>query len=178
MRHDATLTFEFILDPAETVRATRAVRRRQGFAWMAWANWAAAAVMGALYFLLPVDLRSLWLVGIAAFVLAGLVEPGTTWVLRRHYRHVYRESPDLRGVQVYRFSAAGLTITGGATTVTFGWDSFIDAAETTEFFLFYYSKRAAHYLPKRAMSDDVQDRRLRDLIVAGMGDRASGLRND
>ncbi|MEX2281945.1 MAG: YcxB family protein [Gemmatimonadota bacterium] len=174
------LTYEFRLDPDETIRAIRDVQRRQGFGWLHsaiwhWALWPVVVGMAVLYFFLPTDLRALWLVGIVAFLLAalaGLTPSVVRWQLRRDYR----ETPSLQGIQVYQFSDAGLTITGGATMVTLGWDAFVDAAETTEFFLFYYSKRQAYYLPKRAVGEDLERRRLRELIQLKLGDRATGFR--
>jgi hypothetical protein len=172
------LTFEVRLDADETVRALRAVRRRQRFAWVDRAIWAAAAVTAVLYFTLPADIRPLSLVGTAAFVLAGSVGPGTSWILRNHYRRMYRETPDLRYTQVHRFSDAGLSITGGTGALSYGWDSFVDAVETDEFFLFYTSKAYAHYMPKRVVRDELELRRLRQLIVSRLGERATGVRAD
>jgi hypothetical protein len=172
-------TYEFRLDPAETVRAIHDVQRRQRFAFLHssrwdWAIWAVFGAMAVLYFFLPVDLRPLWLVGIIAFFLAGLMS-FVPWIVRGQLRRAYKETPSLQGLQVYQFSDDGLTIKGNATTLTLGWDSFVEAAETPAFFLFYYSKRHAHYFPKRVISDERELRRLREVIRAKLGERAAGL---
>jgi hypothetical protein len=169
-------TYEFRLDPAETVRAIHDVQRRRGFAFLHssrwdWAIWAVFVAMAVLYFFLPVDLRPLWLIGVIAFFLAGLIS-FVPWIVRGQLRREYRDNPSLQGPQVYQFSDAGLTITAGATMLTLGWDAFVDAAETPAFFLFYYTKRQAYYFPKRAVSDEQELHRLRELIRAKMGERA------
>jgi membrane-bound metal-dependent hydrolase YbcI (DUF457 family) len=171
------LTYEFRLDADETIRAIRAVQRRQRAGWLhsdiwQWFLWPVVVGMAVLYFFLPADLRALWLVGIVAFFLAALAGH-TPSLVRWQLRRAYRETPSLQGLQTYQFSDAGLTITGGATTVTLGWDAFVDAAETTEFFLLYYSKRSAYYVPKRVVGDEPELRRLRELIHNKLGDRAA-----
>jgi hypothetical protein len=76
---------------------------------------------------------------------------------------------------VYEFSEGGVTITGGASSVRLGWDAFVDAAETEAFFLLYYSKRFAYYLPKRVVGGEAELRDLRTLIASKLGTRATGL---
>ena len=171
-----SFTYEFLLDPAETLRAIHDVQRRHSFAFLHsskwdWAIWFVFIAMAVLYFFLPVDLRALWLVGVIAFFLAGLIS-FVPWIVRGQLRRAFKETPSLQGPQVYQFSDAGLTITGGAMTLTLGWDSLVEVAETPAFFLFYYSKRQAYYFPKRVITNEQDLNRLRELIRAKMGDRA------
>jgi hypothetical protein len=173
----APLIYEFTIDSAETVRASRFVQRRQRFAWIAWAIWPILLALAVLYLATGVPWQKLWLLGlVAVFLLA--VQLLTPWIQRWQLRRVYAETPNLRGPQVYQFSDAGFSITGGAATTTLGWDSFVAVTETDEFFLFFYSKRYAYYLPKRAVGKGIYQGALRGLLRAKLGRRAAGLKPD
>ena len=170
----APLTFELQLDPAETVRATQIVLRRRPWGWTE--RWALPlfVAFGLLFIRLGTPWQELWLLGIVVLGL-GLVQVVLPIVQRRQLRRTYADTPSLRGPQVYRFSDSGLAITGGASSTTLGWDSLVEALETEEFFLFYYSKLAAFYLPKRVTSDAGQRSALRELVRTHLGSRAAGL---
>jgi hypothetical protein len=173
----APLIYEFHIDSAETVRASHAARRRQRFAWIAWAIWPLLLALAALYLASGVPWQNLWLLGLVALFLLTL-QWLTPWIQRWQLRRAYAETPNLRGPQVYQFSDAGLSITGGAATTRLGWDSFVEVAETDEFFLFFYSKQCAYYVPKRAVGKGVYQSALRALLRAHLGRRAAGLRPD
>ena len=55
------------------------------------------------------------------------------------------------------------------------WDALVEAAETDEFFLFYYSKKCAYYLPKRVVGGPEDQAVLRAFIRQHAGTRAKGL---
>ena len=170
----APLIYEFNIDAAETVRASRAVQRRQRFAWIAWAVWPILLALTVLYLATGVPWQKLWLLGpVALFILT--VQLLTPRIQRWQLRRAYAETPNLLGPQVYRFSDAGVSITGGAATTTLGWDSFVEAAETDEVFLLFYSKRRAYYVPKRAVGKGIYQSALRALLRAKLGRRAAGL---
>ena len=173
----APLTYEFQIDSAETVRASRAVQRRQRFAWVAWAIWPLLLALAVFYLTSGVPWQNLWLLGLGALFLLTL-QSLTPWIQRRQLKRAYAETPNLRGPQAYQFSDAGVAITGGAATTTLGWDSFVEVAETEEFFLFFYSKRGAYYVPKRAVGKEIYQRALRALLRAKLGTRAAGLNPD
>jgi hypothetical protein len=168
------LTYEVILDAAETVQASRALRRRQRFAWLEWAVWPLMGGVALLILLLGRDWRALWPLAAVALVLL-LLQPASTWLMRWQLRRAWRETPSLQGPQVYEFSDSGVTITGGASSIRLGWDSFVDAAETEAFFLLYYSKRFAYYLPKRVVGSEAELHSLRELFARKLGTRATGL---
>ena len=50
------------------------------------------------------------------------------------------------------------------------WSDIVRCVETDEFFLFFYNKRMAHYLPKRAIGL-VEAQAIRELIEAHRGAR-------
>lgn len=169
------LTFAFRLDPAETVRAGRDLERRKRFAWVTRLFVPAMATLVVLFVVSGTPFRDLWWLGVLSVVVvvgSALLPLILRWQLRR----TYAETPNLQGPQVYQFSDGGLSMSAGAGTTTLGWDSFVEVIETKEFFLFYYSKRGAFYLPKHATGDEAQRTALRDLLRAHLGPRAEGLR--
>ena len=168
------LTFEFRLDPAETVRASQIVARRRPFGWTE--RWALPLIVGSglVFIALGKPWQEMWLLGGIALALL-LLQIFIPIVQRRALRRAYDETPSLRGPQVYEFSETGLVMTGVGSSTTVGWDSIVEAIETKEFFLLYFSKRSAFYLPKRATSDEAQRTALRDLLRTQLGHRAAGL---
>src|SRR5687767_6493946 len=79
------LTYQFHLDPAETVRASRSIQRRQRFAWTSWAVWPLFLGMAALYLATGVPWQDLWLLGLAA-LFVGALTALTPWIQRRQLR--------------------------------------------------------------------------------------------
>lgn len=118
--------------------------------------------------------QNLWLLGLVALLLLT-VQLLTPRIQRWQLRRAYATTPNLRGPQIYQFSDAGLSITRGAATTRLGWDSFVEVAETDEFFLFFYSKQCAYFVPKRAVGREIYQRALRGLLRGQLGRRAAGL---
>jgi hypothetical protein len=120
-------------------------------------------------------LEELQLLGSIALVV-GLGQLAAPWVQRRRYRRLYAETPATRGPQVYRFTADGVTMSGGVAATTLTWDAIIEADETDELFLFFFNKRSVYYLPKRAIGGAPVESELRELLRTHLGDRAKKLR--
>jgi hypothetical protein len=79
--------------------------------------------------------------------------------------------PSLRGLQRRAVTEEGLEISGANFEQAITWSDLVRAVETPEFFLFFYNKRCAHFVPKRALSEaGVQ--RVRSLIAERMNERA------
>ena len=175
MGMSAPLTYEFQLDPTETVRASRVVQRRQRFAWITWAIWPLLAALAGFYLVTGTTWQNLWLLGLVATFLLALQVLGPRFQ-RWQIRRAYAQTPNLRGPQVYRFTDTGLSITGGAAATTLGWDTFVEVAEVDDFFLFFYSKKCAYYLPKRVVGAEAEQSALRKLLRAKLGPRAADLR--
>jgi hypothetical protein len=167
-----SLTFEFLADPAETVRASRYIQRRQRFGWLQRAIWPMLALLAVVHLSTGGRLEELWLLGLLALFFGSLALLGP-WMQRRQYRRMYDSTPAMRAPQVYRFSADGLTIIAGPATTTLGWDAFVEADESDDAFLLFYSKQCAYYLPKRAVAREPE---LRELLRAHLGVRARRLR--
>ena len=169
------LTFEFLLNPAETVRAGQHLRRRQRFAWVGWAMWPMFAILVILHLSVGGQLEELRVLGSVALVI-GLGQLLGPWIQRRRYRRLYAETPGSRGPQVYRFDADGLMMSGSVAAITLGWDAITEADETDELFLFFFNKQGAYYLPKRAVGGAPVESKLRELLRTHLGDRAKKLR--
>jgi hypothetical protein len=73
---------------------------------------------------------------------------------RQASRKAQANDPSLRGVQLRAVDDAGLKISGANFAQELAWTDLYRAVETPEFFLFFYNKRCAHFMPKRAMSRD------------------------
>lgn len=172
-----THTYQFRLEPAETVRAARHVQRRQPLAWAIWLVWPALAALTLLYWATGTPLRDLWLLGIVAGGLLGM-QVIAPFVQRWQVGRAYAETPGLREPQRYELTTAGLVMAGGAASTTLGWDAILEVTETSEFYLFFYSKRCAYYLPKRVVGGAVDQRSLRTLLRTHLGVRAAGLQEE
>ena len=165
------LVFQFSLDPAETVRASRVIQRRGWFGWVSRAVWPLLVLLTVLYLISGASLQELWRLGLVAIILAVL-SFGSPMLQRWQLRRAYNNTPNLRGPQKYQLSDAGVQITGGAGNVSLGWESFVEVAETDEVFLLFYSKRCAYYLPKRAVPSPTDIQAVRDLLRKHVGARA------
>jgi hypothetical protein len=156
------------------VRASQIVARRRPFGWIDRYAVPFIVAFGLLFIALGIPWQQLWLLGACAGALL-LLQIIIPIVQRRQVRRAYRETPSLRGPQTYSFSDTGVAITGVSSSGTLGWDSVLEAIETREFFLLYHTKRAAFYVPKRAMTDEAQRAALRELLRTQLGPRAAGL---
>jgi hypothetical protein len=80
-------------------------------------------------------------------------------------RKALQEDPALRGTQMRTVDDAGLHIRGAGLSQDLRWADLVRVEETTDFFLFFYNRSAAHYIPKRVLGDRQRDE-LRNLIQA------------
>ena len=86
---------------------------------------------------------------------------------------LYASAPALNGPQRYEFTADGLAISNAGVQNLVRWSAFVEAAETSEFFLLYYAKNCAYYLPRRIMGTEEQVDAVRRLLRERLGDRAT-----
>jgi len=167
------LTIRFDVDAGEAVRALREVRRslRRWWAVPPWVTFGLMGFLAALYLATGNSLSDLWLLGLAAVMVAGitLAEP---LIQRRLFRRRFAATPSLRVPQAYTLSDAGLSITAGPTTASLEWDAFVKATETREFFLLFYNDQCAYYLPKRVVGGAPAESELRALLADHLGSRA------
>jgi hypothetical protein len=168
--HMGPLVFTFSLDAAETVRATDelAQRRRKVNTFR--------IVMGALV----VSTISAIAVGLGPAVVSAnvgvltlmiLFELGWPRYLEREVRKFYRATPALAGDQRYVFDDDGLTMSNDASAMSVRWSAIQRVAKTKEFYLLYYSPKAAYYLPRRAVAQVNREEALLDLLHAKLGEK-------
>src|SRR5579864_6544945 len=164
--------FEF--DPSEHYRASRAVTRLTPARYYSWASLALAIVLVAwalmwlasgqtlrdqLVILLP------W-VAIAIFW-AGII-PFTQWRLARK---LSKRDPSVLGAQERIVDSEGYHSRGNGVALDIPWHVLHKVVETDAFFLFFYNKRCAYYVPKRAISVE-EVAAVRKLSRAALKDRA------
>lgn len=105
----------------------------------------------------------------------GLAVLSLPAIQRWQYRRAYAQTPSLRLPQVYRFTDDSLEMVNDLARAEMRWDALVEAAETGEFFLFYYSKKCAYFLPKRVVGAEDAQAELREFVRARVNDRATGL---
>ena len=159
-------TYEF--DSAEHYRALRAMFRFNRARWLipvlgiampAVAIWAFVIRVWERLSPLGVLVNGLPWVFIGAFYLALV-----PLMYRSMARRATRDDPSLRGTQIRALSEAGFEARGAGFSQQLAWTDIVRAEETKEFFLFFYNRRAAYYIPKRCLQTG-DEAALRSLIA-------------
>jgi hypothetical protein len=166
------LEFELVLDPAETVRAGQEVERRARTlrSQAVWFFWLLIPLVMALTLHAPLAVLKTYFIVMVLVGLFALVWPA---IRERQVARLYAATPALSGPQSYTFTDDGLAIANAGVSNLVRWSAFTEAAETPEFFLLYYSRKCAYYLPKRIIhSDDVVDT-VRAFLREKLGERAA-----
>ena len=167
-----TATFDF--DPAEHYRATRAVYRRTALRFMPWAF--AAVILGLLAWNLVPHWDDAtgggWLGSALPYIIFLLIWlPLIPFMQRRAARKLPEHDPSARGTQERSVDVAGFHSRGNGVSLDVPWHVMRRAVETEEFFLFFYNKQCAYYLPKRVLSAaHLTD--VRALVRTHLGDRS------
>jgi hypothetical protein len=173
--NDVTATFDF--DPAEHDRAWRAVTNQTSWRYFSWGlaafvliivscsvipNWDTVEPLALFMSLLP------YLVFLVVWMLLF------SYLRRRVARKIPDMDPSARGPQERRLDSVGFHSRGNGVVLQVPWRVFMRAVETEEFFLLFYSKQCAYYVPKRALSfADTADARA--LLRSNLGDSATFL---
>jgi hypothetical protein len=166
------LTFTFHLDPAEQVRATQAVTRRQRFSWLWRWGWIVFLLPVVLALATDVPLRTLWPYAVILSIIA-IWSALVPVLMRRQIRRTISATPSLREPQTYHFAPEALRMTNPLAAAELRWDAVLEAAETSEFILLYYSPKCAYYVPKRIVGSRLAE--LREFLRSMMGSRAAAL---
>ena len=112
----------------------------------------------------------LWLFGVPLTALA-LYTATRPAAMRLAVKRQLGDDPGRQQERTYTFDAGGLRVDGGSFQVELNWAKLIIVRETNEFFLFF-TRKAAYYLPKRAIQWPERLEGIRDLLVEYLGDRA------
>lgn len=165
------LTYQFQIEPAQLVRASSAVTRRAqrpgptlALMAVALAPIAFAVVTEQVDRVLPPYLLVVTTI--------GLLSLGVMWLHRFRLRRQVTETPLMRGVQSYRLTVDHLECTSELGFSSLRWEAITEAAETEEFFLFYFVKDRAYFLPKAVVGGPLEEERLRAFLRARLGPRA------
>ncbi len=164
--------YSFSWTPAEYVRACHAITRHvRGTVLTVPILFAGALI---LFFAAPFangsENASLTVFSIALVVLLlalYLLYWGAPWL---RARQVLREDPCANEAIRHTVSADGFRVRTRSVAVDVKWDHISQVVETSDFFLFYFSKRAAYFTPKRAIPEaDIRPLRtlLRQLLGEG-----------
>jgi hypothetical protein len=90
---------------------------------------------------------------------------------KRRAKRLLQTEPSVRGVQERGIDGTGLHVRGHGLSMDYAWSDLLKAVETPAFFLFFYNKNCAHFIPKRALpADGVES--VRSLVERHMGARA------
>jgi hypothetical protein len=174
-----TLVFQFQLDAAESVRAqgvlTREMRSFQissvvlcalPVSVFATSLWSGSSVPRALVSSMPM--------AVTLLVMFLLVMP---WLQRRAVRKTFVATPSFRHPQTYEFSERGLAMSNPLASSALRWEGIVRVRETSEFFLFYFSKRYAYFLPKRVFRNASEEAELRAFVASHVHASAPPLSN-
>ena len=81
----------------------------------------------------------------------ALASGGASWLAAWQFR---RNNPNVVSGFHYDLSAAGFRTQCGSVDSTVAWPGLMRIVETGDFFLAYLAKNAAHYIPKRVLTDN------------------------
>jgi len=147
----------FKFDPSEHYCALRAVTRLTPARYYSWASLALAIVLVAWALMSLASGQTLrdqlviilpWVV--LAIIWAGII-PFTQWRLARK---LSKRDPIVIGTQQRIVDSEGYHSRGNGVALDIPWHVLYKVVETDAFFLFFYNKRCAYYVPKRAISVD------------------------
>jgi hypothetical protein len=166
----ATYTFDW----REHYRASRDVARR---IWTRWLGWGFAAVALVLAFLNyraaagRVSAFSVFL-NVLPWLFLGAIWLGMTPLLQwRAAKKLPSRDASVHGPQERIVDEAGYHSRGNSVALDIPWHAMVRGVETPGFFLFFYNKQCAYYLPKRVI-DAARIDEVRSLMGRGLGDKA------
>ena len=148
-------TFDF--DPAEHYRASREVTRRTPARFFPWVFVALALVMAAWNIVPHWDEATASELAVASlpWLLLALFWAGLLpFLQRRASRRLPKVDASLEGPQTRIVDAAGYHSRGNGVALDVPWHAMVRGTESAHFFLFYYNKQCAYYLPKRALQQE------------------------
>ncbi|HET6680357.1 MAG TPA: YcxB family protein [Gemmatimonadaceae bacterium] len=169
-----SITATFAFDPSEHYRAARAVTRYTPMRYVPW-GFAALALGILVWNVLPAvgEAEPLTVFSIALpYLLLGVF-----WLTliplsqRRAARKLPERDASARGPQERVVDETGFHSRGNGVALDIPWHAMVRAVETEEFFLFFYCKQCAYYVPKRVLAAP-QLSEVRDLARAALADRA------
>jgi amino acid transporter len=89
-------------------------------------------------------------------------------------RRVFKDSPDLAGVQHVTVSEEGVAVRMATSVTNMTWAHFVHFAESAGLYLLFVSKTAAHIIPKRAFGSAAEMEWFRGVAQARAGKATGG----
>lgn len=165
---------EFVPTVNDQVRAHREIVRSGGWSQVGGPLYLAGcavflAVQAWLYgwSVLFGNMKLVTFTWVGLLVLQAAVPLLTRWGIVRQRR----QNPNLAGPMSLTFSDAGVHVESPLGMARMPWASFVRARETPEMLLFHFSKKAAYFVPRRALRE-TDEARLRALVASHLGARA------
>ena len=150
---NVSTTFDF--DAAEHYRATRVVTSRSSMRYVVWGFVALSPVVLAWNVLPHLDDASPGdlLLSALPWILMPVFWLAVLPMLQRRAAHrISTRDASVRGPQTRIVDVEGYHSRGNGVSVDVPWHAMARGAEVEQFFLFYYNKQFAYYLPKRVLS--------------------------
>jgi hypothetical protein len=164
------LTYEF--DAHEYYRASRAVMRLTSARWLNW-GFSALAVGLAMWSIVPNWGAPVGVLLAGAFpwlLLAGFWLAFIPFIQRRAARKLPERDASVRGPQERIIDSSGLHLRGNGVALEVPWHAMVRGVETAQFFLFFYNKQCAHFVPKRTLSTRQIDQ-IREFMQGGLNEQ-------
>jgi hypothetical protein len=166
--HQSAQSFTFVVTPDSHYAATRALIRRtigrkvlRGSVLVPPAIVVTSAALTQQTIVDALWSQAVWIVTPAIFIL--LVLP---WLERRQIVSAHKTTPSLGGEQRCTYDESGIRMSGPMSNVDLQWRAVTHVVETADFFLFYFSKNCAHFLPQNVIGSEGEREQLRTLVTA------------
>lgn len=164
----------FEYDASDHYQASRAVTRHTSTRYFVWGMAAVALALlvwniGPMWSEYP--LSTLFWSGLPYLLL------GVFWVMflplmqRRAAKRLPEVDASVKGPQERTIDVDGYHSRGNGVSIDVPWHAMVRGVETDRYFLFFYNKQYAYYLPKRVL-EPPQIVTVRELMQAGLGSRA------
>jgi hypothetical protein len=169
-----SVSASYDFDSREHYRASRAATRFTAARWISW-----IAVLFGVGMVAWIMIRG-WnepdplptIVAALPYALLALVWATITPFMQHRAAHkLPARDPSVRGTQDRRVDEAGYHSRGNGVQLDIPWHAMVRGVEHAEFFLFFYNKQCAYYLPKRTLAPE-EIAEVRRLMHAGLGPKA------
>jgi len=168
-----TFTFEFTIESAEQVRASRVMSHRLRSTRVTYAFFLALPVLVLAF--QAVNLSSgrsgRWPGVLIVLVLSAAAIAATHLNPRWVVANLRKNNRAAGGPHTYKFSSAGFAASAPGATTTFEWANVAECYESSEFLFLYFSKGFAALLPRRVVKPDDLPR-LRAALREWLGEKA------
>ena len=166
---------QFEYDPAEQYAAARAVTRATNWRWIIPVFAIGIPLLTIVLTIVPdresMSVTNMFFSALPWVLLGAFYLALIPMMQKRRAKKMIKTEPWVRGTQERGVDETGFHVRGHGLVMDYAWSDIQSAIETPHFFLFFYNRNCAHFIPKRALPvagvDDV-----RSVIQAHMPSRA------